>query len=86
MIFRFIVLIAIAAVIGWLLLKLFRSGSKDDRAVGDAAAGESHPESLEDAKLVRCVQCGAYVPRGNALPGPEGFRCGESSCRETKDG
>ena len=30
--------------------------------------------------MVRCVQCGVFLPRTDALPAPGGFICGDAGC------
>ncbi len=30
--------------------------------------------------MVRCVNCGVYLPQGEALPVPQGFRCRDGQC------
>ncbi len=34
--------------------------------------------AVED--MVRCVNCGTYVPRAEAKPGPRGLTCGDVKC------
>lgn len=29
---------------------------------------------------VRCVQCGTFLPKNDALPAPNGYRCGQGGC------
>jgi hypothetical protein len=78
---RLLVLIAIVAVVALIVYKLVK-GIRGDP--GPAASGSDEPPpAVEDTKLVRCGSCGAYVPRGEALPAPDGFRCGEARCRES---
>ena len=76
------VLLLIAALtnlVCWIiiLVKLF----KGTRAAPPRAGGEAEKPHADEAKLVRCASCGAFVPRGEALPSPDGFRCGAPSCR-----
>ena len=30
--------------------------------------------------MVRCATCGVYLPQGEALPVPQGFRCRDGQC------
>jgi len=30
--------------------------------------------------MVQCRECGVFIPRGEALPAADGFRCGDGSC------
>jgi hypothetical protein len=72
---RLLVLVAIVVLIAVIVVRLVK-GFLAPRAGGDDAAAEA-PE----AKLVRCVRCGSFVPRADALPGPDGFRCSDPKCR-----
>ena len=52
------------------------------RKAGSARQAETTQpadEPAQEAKLVRCVACGAFVPKAEALAVPNGFRCG-SGC------
>jgi uncharacterized protein len=37
----------------------------------------SRPAALP---MVRCGQCGVYLPRADAVPASDGFRCGGGGC------
>ena len=41
------------------------------------AAADAAPAALP---MVRCGQCGVYLPRADALPDSDGFRCGDGGC------
>jgi uncharacterized protein len=30
--------------------------------------------------MVRCADCGVYLPKTDALPSPQGFGCGDPNC------
>ena len=81
---RLLLLLAIVFVAALIVMKLYRAATarrSADIADGprdDPTAAEQAPE----AKLVRCVKCGAYVPRGSALSGPDGFLCSDPRCRD----
>jgi len=32
--------------------------------------------------MVRCVECGVFLPQVDALAGPQGPRCGDAQCKE----
>ena len=32
--------------------------------------------------MVRCASCGVYLPREDAIEGPNGLTCGEPACRK----
>ena len=78
---RLAILVAIVAVVALIAFKLVKAL----RGAGGAAGAERRgaPPAVEDAKLVRCGSCGAYVPRGDALPVSDGYRCGDARCHET---
>ncbi len=37
-----------------------------------------------DATMVRCVNCGVFLPKSEALPAPTGYRCGDPACAERR--
>ena len=41
-----------------------------------APPGETH------ALMVKCVECGVYLPQADAKTGPRGPCCGDEACRE----
>lgn len=75
---RLLVLVLVVALVAVIAVKVFRV-----LRGGASAQPEAPPASLEDAQLVRCGSCGAYVPRDDALVVADGFRCGEPRCRES---
>jgi hypothetical protein len=32
--------------------------------------------------MVRCAECGVFLPKADALPSPKGFRCGDAACAQ----
>jgi hypothetical protein len=34
------------------------------------------------AAMVRCVECGVYLPKADARPVPQGFHCGQVNCSQ----
>ena len=34
--------------------------------------------------LVRCVECGVFLPKADARPVPEGFHCGQVNCAQQR--
>ena len=34
------------------------------------------------AAMVRCVECGVYLPQADARPVPQGFHCGQVNCSQ----
>lgn len=42
-------------------------------------AGPAGPEAM-----VRCIQCGVFLPRTDALPAPGGYRCSDPNCAQAR--
>lgn len=75
---KLLLLVAIIIVVALLVRRALKFGS----AAKDSAAADPGPTAPpRDAKLVRCVACGAFVPKSEALPVPEGFRCAGAGCK-----
>ena len=68
----FLLLIAIVAVI---IVRLVKGATASPPSAGDDRPRAANPQ------LVRCASCGAFVPRADALPSPDGFRCSDPACR-----
>jgi hypothetical protein len=60
----------------WNASKL-RAGSKD----GPAAGGGNAPTATA---MIKCVDCGVFLPRTDATTAPDGYRCGDPSCPNRK--
>jgi hypothetical protein len=74
--FVLLAIVVLAVVIVMRLVKTFAATrSTTDSQIDDATRDAS------EAKLVKCVRCGAFVPRGDALPAPGGFLCSDPKCR-----
>jgi hypothetical protein len=39
-----------------------------------------------DAAMIRCVDCGVYLPRADAVAGPRGPLCGDPQCAHRRSG
>lgn len=74
---RLLLLLAII-VVAVLVARHLLKRATNPRA--EAAPQDAAEASVADAKLVRCVECGAFVPKASALPVPAGFRCGGAGC------
>jgi len=49
----------------------------------DSARPRSDGAQIES--MVRCVRCGIFLPRSDALPAPGGFRCAdEAGCGQRR--
>jgi hypothetical protein len=72
---RLLLLIAIIVVVALVVRRLLKSlrGPSDSDATPPA---DKTADVSQEAKLVRCVECGAFVPKAEALAVPNGFRCG----------
>lgn len=47
----------------------------------DARKQDTPSKPLPKAEpTVRCVQCGTFLPKTDALPAPDGYRCGQGGC------
>jgi uncharacterized protein len=41
------------------------------------------PEDKKAAgTMVRCAECGVFLPKADALPSPKGFRCSDPACAQ----
>ena len=34
--------------------------------------------------MVRCVECGVYLPQADARPVPQGYHCGQVNCAQQR--
>jgi len=69
---RWLMLLAIALVIALLARKVLVALRTPATGERDAATPPDNPQ----AKLVRCVECGAFVPKADTVPVANGLRCG----------
>ena len=44
----------------------------------DTPPADPAPKEL----MVRCVECGVYLPKAEAEAGPKGLRCGDAQCKQ----
>jgi hypothetical protein len=70
-------LVIVFAVLFVLRLVNASKAQKAAQARGPRGKGEARPEATA---MVRCVGCGVFLPRGEALPAPDGFHCGRHEC------
>jgi hypothetical protein len=75
---KLLLLIAII-VVGVLLVRRVVGMMK--RPAQETQRPEAEPPAIPEAKLVRCVECGAFVPKAEAVAVPNGFRCGAGCAR-----
>ena len=49
-------------------------------------AGGTEERKTNDKKatgtMVRCSECGVFLPKADALPSPQGFRCSDPACAQ----
>jgi hypothetical protein len=69
---RLLLLAGIVIVVA-LLVRKFVAAMRTPAAGARTAAP---PSEDPEAKLVRCVECGAFVPKADTVPVANGFRCG----------
>jgi len=69
---RLLLLLAIVVVVALLVRRLVTALLNPSAA----QRGNEPPPGNPEAKLVRCVQCGAFVPKADTVPVANGFRCG----------
>jgi hypothetical protein len=54
------------------------------------AKSRQPPRTGKDAgppsTMVRCVECGVYLPKADARPVPRGFHCGQANCSQQRSG
>jgi hypothetical protein len=61
-----------------LVLRLINVAKTKARRESGAAKGKPQPPSA----MVRCVECGVYLPKADARPVPQGFHCGQVNCSQ----
>jgi hypothetical protein len=68
---RLLLLLAILVVVALLV----RRAVTAMRTPGAAKRDAGEPSEVTEAKLVRCAQCGAFLPKADTVPVDDGFRC-----------
>ena len=48
------------------------------RSAGHAQQSKADPKAAD--AMVRCSECGIFLPRAEAVASAQGFRCGEPGC------
>jgi uncharacterized protein len=61
------------------VLRLISVGKARRAADRRARAPE---EKKVTGAMVRCAECGVFLPKADALPSPKGFRCGDPACAQ----
>ena len=60
-------------------LRLYNAAQSKRKARERDAAARAEAERRGEP-MVRCANCGVYLPRAEALPAPQGFRCRDGQC------
>ncbi len=60
----------------WNVAKL-RAERKDASNPGNSPAPAATP-------MIKCVDCGVFLPRTDATTAPDGYRCGDPACPNRK--
>jgi uncharacterized protein len=62
-----------------LVLRLVNAAKAKARKPKPPAQGAQPP-----AAMVRCVECGVFLPKADARPVPQGFHCGQVNCAQQR--
>lgn len=71
----FWLVIAFGVLLALRLLNVANAGSRRDATTGRASRSRGR-----DRAMVRCVGCGVFVPRADAIDTPRGPTCGDARC------
>ena len=63
-----------------LVLRLLNAAKAKSRAARSNAATPAQPP----AAMVRCVECGVFLPQADARPVPQGYHCGQVNCAQQR--
>jgi hypothetical protein len=78
---KILLLIAIIAVAALLVRNALKAATgRREGAEGSARDAPNTGVPPTDAELVRCVACGAFVPKTDAVVAGTGYRCGGAGC------
>ena len=72
----FWLVVTFAVLLGLRLLTVAKA--KRERSQRDAA-NRAERDRLGEP-MVRCAECGVFLPKAEALPVPQGFHCREGQC------
>ncbi|HSV17128.1 MAG TPA: PP0621 family protein [Casimicrobiaceae bacterium] len=70
----------LVVVFAILLVARLINASKARRRPPSAAPDAATPPGA----MVRCVECGVFLPKGDARPVPQGFHCGQVNCAQPR--
>jgi len=75
---KIVLWIVIIFAILFVLRMLSVAKARRDRQSANANANAR--DGKTPGAMVRCADCGVYLPRADALPSPQGFGCGDPNC------
>jgi hypothetical protein len=52
----------------------------------NTAAGPGNARAPGDMAMIKCVECGVFLPRTDATTASDGYRCGDPACPNRKRG
>jgi hypothetical protein len=64
-----------------LVLRMINMAKHKSRNPPAANPGKAKPPSA----MVRCIECGVFLPKADARPVPHGFHCGQPNCAPPRD-
>ena len=67
-------------VVAFVVLFALRLANFAKARRGNGSASRKADKKKLDDTMVRCVNCGVFLPKADALVSAEGFRCGDPSC------
>ena len=62
-------------------LRLLNAGKQRRR---DGASRPGSTRGPADMAMIKCVDCGVFLPRTDAATAPDGYRCGDPACPNRK--
>ena len=63
-----------------LALRLVNIAGSKARRTRERGEAQDDKGKLPAEPTVRCVDCGTYLPKSEAKPAPNGYRCGDPAC------
>lgn len=63
-----------------LAVRLVNVAAAKARRDAGRPSDEAKRDKLAAEPTVRCARCGVYLPKSEALPAPDGYRCGDPAC------
>jgi uncharacterized protein len=69
-------------VVAFVVLFALRLANVAKARRGNGSRSRRTDEKKLDDTMVRCANCGVFLPKADALVSPEGFRCGDPGCAQ----